>query len=150
MKSAIGAVRSAELAFQRFFTPHTPAMQLQVAGLGLEMPQDHASWNEENHVQEESSAKPLKPGGFGDLFGQSVWNMAVPKSKISKSRKRQKHKQHIPDAIGWSRCVKCGEPKRPHRICTANIEVCAMRPEEYEEYLGTGSGVPAAAPKVEE
>ncbi len=150
MKSAIGAVRSAELTFQRFFAPHAPALQLQVAGLGWDLPRE-SSWLDNDNDSSNAEERTLKPGGFGDIFGQSVWQMAVPKSKVSKSRKRMKHKQHIPDAIGWSRCVKCGEPKRPHRICTSNIEVCAMRPEEYEEYLGTGSGTPAAAPatKVE-
>jgi large subunit ribosomal protein L32 len=59
--------------------------------------------------------------------------MGVPKSKISPSRKRMKHLQHVPDKIGWLQCKKCGEPKRPHRICTKHIDICAMRDDEYEQ-----------------
>ena len=55
--------------------------------------------------------------------------------QISPSRKRMKHKQHIPDRIEWAPCLRCGEPKRPHRICTAHIDICAMRDEEYEAHL---------------
>lgn len=43
--------------------------------------------------------------------------------------------RYIPDRVEWIRCNRCGEPKRPHRICTDYKEICAMRPEEYEEYL---------------
>lgn len=61
-----------------------------------------------------------------------IWFMGVPKSKVSPSRKRMKHLQHVPDKIGWLQCKKCGEPKRPHRICTKHIDICAMRDDEYE------------------
>lgn len=73
----------------------------------------------------------------------SIWDsillMAVPKTRVSRSRKRMKHKQHIPDKIGWYTCEKCGEPKRPHRICTKNINICAMRPWEYKQHVAKNS-----------
>eukprot|EP01033_Poteriospumella_lacustris_P009789 gene9789-7006_t len=68
------------------------------------------------------------------LFGNSIW-FAAPKSKISPSRKRQKHMRYFPEKVLWVKCEKCGEPKRPTRICTENIDICAMRPEEYAQYL---------------
>ena len=43
--------------------------------------------------------------------------MAVPKSKISKSR-RDKRRTHYKLSIpGMSICPKCGEIKVPHRVC---------------------------------
>ncbi len=54
--------------------------------------------------------------------------------QISPSRKRQKHIRYFPDKVAWVRCDRCGEPKRPHRICSDQAEICAMRPEEYEAY----------------
>eukprot|EP01039_Chlorochromonas_danica_P004195 gene4195-4608_t len=75
---------------------------------------------------------------------QSVFDwaimMAAPKSKISPSRKRQKHQSYYPDKVAWSTCPRCGEPKRPHRICTEHLEICAMRDEEYQEYLKKKEG----------
>ena len=71
---------------------------------------------------------------LGEMLGEALW-LAVPKSKISPSRKRMKWKQHIPAPIGWSRCAKCGEPKRPHRICTKHVDICAMGEEEYIAHL---------------
>lgn len=45
-----------------------------------------------------------------------------------------KHAQHIPEKINWYVCKKCGEPKRPHRICTTHLDICAMRDNEWEEF----------------
>jgi ribosomal protein L32 len=45
-----------------------------------------------------------------------------------------KHKQHIPERVEWYTCNRCGEAKRPHRICTKHLDMCALRDEEYEEY----------------
>jgi large subunit ribosomal protein L32 len=67
-----------------------------------------------------------------NVFDVAILNMAVPKSKISPSRKRMKHKQHIPDKVQWYTCTRCGEPKRPHRICTKHMDICALREDEWE------------------
>ncbi len=42
-----------------------------------------------------------------------------------------KHGRYIPDRIDWYLCEKCGEPKRPHRICTAHIDICAIRKKDW-------------------
>jgi len=60
--------------------------------------------------------------------------MGVPKSKVSPSRKRMKHLQHVPEPVSWYKCLRCGEPKRPHRICTAHMEICALSDEDYETH----------------
>lgn len=46
--------------------------------------------------------------------------MAVPKRKISKTR-RDKRRSNVwkLDAPALVTCPKCGEYKRPHRVCTA-------------------------------
>lgn len=60
---------------------------------------------------------------------------AAPKSKITPGRKRMKHFKYFPDKVPWYRCGRCGEPKRPHRICTEHLDICAMREDEYQEHL---------------
>jgi large subunit ribosomal protein L32 len=135
MKSVMGVLRNTEHILQNMINP--PRLSFQLAPSGWALPSDMIE--EKKNDDDLLNGEGKLGGGFGDIFEQSVWNMAVPKSKVSPSRKRQKHKQHIPEAIGWSRCIKCGEPKRPHRICTKNIEVCAMKPAEYEAYLNSGS-----------
>eukprot|EP01040_Poterioochromonas_malhamensis_P003083 gene3083-3278_t len=69
-----------------------------------------------------------------DLFDLSIL-FAAPKKKVSPRRKRRKHFRYFPDPIAWSRCDRCGEPKRPHRICHNNADICFMRPEEYQQHL---------------
>jgi ribosomal protein L32 len=68
--------------------------------------------------------------------------LAAPKSKVSPSRKRQKHLAYYPDKVAWIRCNKCGEAKRPHRICTEHLDVCAMRDDEYEQHLKSKASNP--------
>ena len=45
-----------------------------------------------------------------------------------------------PDKLEWVTCNRCGEPKLPHRICTANIEICAMREDEFVSHKESNSG----------
>ena len=51
--------------------------------------------------------------------------------KVSPSRKKMKHGRYFPERISWAICNKCGESKRPHRICTDHKDVCAMRDEDW-------------------
>ena len=46
--------------------------------------------------------------------------MAVPKRRVSKAR-RDKRRSNVwkMDAAALVKCPKCGEFKRPHRLCTA-------------------------------
>ena len=45
--------------------------------------------------------------------------MAVPKQRQSKSRKRMRRANHDKiTAPNLSPCPSCGEPKRPHRVCS--------------------------------
>jgi ribosomal protein L32 len=41
------------------------------------------------------------------------------------------HGRFLPDKVHVIECARCGEPKRPHRICTAHKEICAMREEDW-------------------
>ena len=43
--------------------------------------------------------------------------MAVPKKKISKSRKRIRRSHHHLEPMQLSRCARCGSPSKPHAIC---------------------------------
>eukprot|EP01036_Dinobryon_divergens_P024614 gene24614-33082_t len=36
--------------------------------------------------------------------------------------------------VNWISCKRCGEPKLRHRMCKNNMNICAMRDDEYEEY----------------
>ena len=40
-----------------------------------------------------------------------------------------------PDKLEWVTCSRCGEPKLPHRICSTNMEICAMREEEFQNHV---------------
>jgi ribosomal protein L32 len=72
----------------------------------------------------------------------SLWDgiiyFAVPKKKISFSRKRQKHDKFIPDKVNWHFCKKCGEPKLPHRICTKFKDICALTTSKWQEMKNGG------------
>ncbi len=44
--------------------------------------------------------------------------MAVPKSKISKSRRNMRRAHDTISADAYQRCSNCGELKRPHHVCS--------------------------------
>lgn len=43
--------------------------------------------------------------------------MAVPKRRMSKSRKRLRRGHHRAAAMAHQACPRCGSPKLPHRVC---------------------------------
>jgi large subunit ribosomal protein L32 len=43
--------------------------------------------------------------------------MAVPKKKISKSRRNMRRSHHALKAPARIECANCGELKRPHHVC---------------------------------
>lgn len=43
--------------------------------------------------------------------------MAVPKKRTSKQRKRKRRTHYKAEAVATQTCPKCGDPKRPHRVC---------------------------------
>jgi large subunit ribosomal protein L32 len=43
--------------------------------------------------------------------------MAVPKKKISKSRRNQRRSHDSLNAAAQTECPNCGEVKRPHHVC---------------------------------
>ena len=45
--------------------------------------------------------------------------MAVPKKKISKSRRGQRRAHDALPANSYRECPNCGEFKRPHHLCAA-------------------------------
>jgi large subunit ribosomal protein L32 len=45
--------------------------------------------------------------------------MAVPKKKISKSRRNMRRSHHALPAVVLIECENCGEQKRPHHVCRA-------------------------------
>jgi len=45
--------------------------------------------------------------------------MAVPKSKISKSRRNMRRSHDALKASAYGECPNCGELKRPHHVCGA-------------------------------
>ena len=104
---------------RHLFSPDmSSSWELQLVG-GAALP------NYNNNINEKDTVS---------VFDEAILRMAVPKSKVSPSRKRMKWQQHIPDRVEWSVCVKCGEPRRPHRICTAHMDICAMRDDEWKAH----------------
>jgi ribosomal protein L32 len=139
VKSVVQSVLRTESMLQKLFLPPTmPAFQLSFDG----WTSANEHWKPEHNQNADSTGKEtgISNDAFGGLFEQSIWNMGVPKSKVSPGRKRMAWKQHHPKVVEWTRCEKCGEPKRPHRMCSKNADVCAMRPEEYQDYLSSNPG----------
>ena len=60
--------------------------------------------------------------------------MAVPRKKISKSKRNMRRSHHRLPLVNVTECSNCGELKRPHHICQAcghynGREVIAQVPE---------------------
>ena len=45
--------------------------------------------------------------------------MAVPKKKVSKSRRNMRRSHHALPRPAYMECPDCGEDKRPHHFCPA-------------------------------
>jgi len=45
--------------------------------------------------------------------------MAVPKKKISKSRRNMRRSHHALPRAAYVECANCGEQKRPHHVCAS-------------------------------
>lgn len=45
--------------------------------------------------------------------------MAVPKKKVSKSRRNMRRAHHALTVSASAECPNCGELKRPHHVCGA-------------------------------
>lgn len=45
--------------------------------------------------------------------------MAVPKKKVSKSRRDMRRAHHALTPSAHEECPNCGELKRPHHVCAA-------------------------------
>ena len=45
--------------------------------------------------------------------------MAVPKSKISKSKRNMRRSHYALTISAYDECENCGELKRPHHVCGA-------------------------------
>jgi large subunit ribosomal protein L32 len=43
--------------------------------------------------------------------------MAVPKRRTSKTRKRKRRTHDKAPAVAIQACPRCGDPRRPHRVC---------------------------------
>lgn len=50
--------------------------------------------------------------------------MAVPKKKVSRGRRdrRRYHPSNLLDSVTVSICPGCGEPVRPHRLCSTKSD----------------------------
>ncbi|PIW30303.1 MAG: 50S ribosomal protein L32 [Rhodospirillales bacterium CG15_BIG_FIL_POST_REV_8_21_14_020_66_15] len=45
--------------------------------------------------------------------------MAVPKKKVSKSKRDMRRAHHRLSPSSYNECSNCGELKRPHHVCQA-------------------------------
>ena len=62
-----------------------------------------------------SSASRPRDSSISSYSGQPL--MAVPKKKTSKARRDKRRAQHGIEAPRVNVCPRCGQPKRPHRVC---------------------------------
>ena len=67
--------------------------------------------------------------------------MAVPKFRISASKRDMRRSHHALKAPGMSLCPSCGEVRRPHQVCTAcgkfkNKEIVSVK--KSAEWSGEG------------
>lgn len=58
-----------------------------------------------------------QPALFVEL--EEVLSLAVPKRRVSKTRRDKRRTHWKLSAPGFSRCPKCHEVKVPHRVCPA-------------------------------
>ena len=66
--------------------------------------------------------------------------MAVPFRRTSKTKKRMRRTHLKKDTPTISKCPKCGEPIKPHRVCTKcgyykNEDVLKLEKEENKEVV---------------
>ncbi len=45
--------------------------------------------------------------------------MAVPKKKVSRSRRNMRRAHDRLTSQAWGECPNCGELKRPHHVCSS-------------------------------
>ena len=53
------------------------------------------------------------------MANEDEGNMAVPKKKVSKSRRNNRRAHDFLPSAAISECSNCGELMRPHHICPA-------------------------------
>ena len=87
-----------------------------------------------NHYNDlEYSHESVKSNVEQSVFDLVILKMGVPKSKITPAQKKRKEGRYVPPKIGWYTCKKCGEPKRPHRICSKNVNICAIKDKDWND-----------------
>ena len=64
--------------------------------------------------------------------------MAVPKSKITRSKRGMRRSHDSLKKPAYAECDNCGELKRPHHVCVScghyrDREVVAMVEDDYED-----------------
>jgi len=60
--------------------------------------------------------------------------MAVPKRRTSKQRKRKRRTHYKAQNGAQQSCPKCGDPKRPHRVCPTCGHYAGREVVEIEEF----------------
>ena len=56
---------------------------------------------------------------IGDQNFERICPMAVPKKKVSKSRRNKRRAHDGLKTMSFVECSNCGELKRPHHVCGA-------------------------------